>query len=340
MRPLHKVFAVLVGVLIITGIACGCWLASLWVESHRFLESRHPFPYGLPDQEIVFSPANPAHANPQFPTLGFIYADGTGREEYSLTLYEGSRSMWGVRIKTSQGMYPRWSRNGELLFSIRGIPPNVRIIDQEGRMYGAHCDTLQHGRLTFDLQGNILAPFYEGSKEYQNYQGYTVPGSVLIARHDLKHCRINGVFLLPISADPRFVEAVGENPDGWLVAQFYDFEAHTFKILLYHPTKGVKKIFPGVLPAFSDDGKWLAYYRLDGFLTIRRVETDEEHPLIRLRGWPEREWEWEIGKLSMPGWSPDGKWLVYSFPYKGIYKVNRESGQEFYLAPGWAPDWR
>lgn len=333
-------YKVLISVMIAIGIGCGFCLTSVWLKGQGALEPERPFPHGLPEQEIVFSPYNPDLANSQAPTIGFIYADGTGREEYSLTLYEGSRFLLGGKMKTSQGMDPRWSRDGELLFSIRGVPPVVRVIDKQGRMYGAQCDTLDQGRLTFDLQGNILAPFYEGSRVYQNYQGYAMPGSVLVARHDLKNCRINGVFLLPISADPRFVSAIGENPDGWLVAQFYDFEAHTLKILLYHPTKGVKKIFLGVLPAFSDDGEWLAYYRPDGFLTLRRVETDEEHPLVRIRGWPEREWEWKISELSMPGWSSDGQWLVYNDLYGRMHKVNRESGEEFYLAPGWSPDWR
>lgn len=334
-------YKVLIGVMIAIGIGCGLCLTSLWLKGQESLESERPFPHGLPKQEIVFSPYNPQLANPQAPTLGFIYADGTGREEYTLAIYQGARPMGiGGSPKISQGLWPRWSHNGELLFSVPGLPPDVRVIDQEGRMYGAQCSTLNHGRLTFDLQGNILAPIYEGSEEYQNYQGYTMPGSVLIARHDLKNCRINSVFLLPIPADPGFVDAIGENPDGWLVAQFYDREANTFKILLYHPAKNVQEVFPGRHPSFSDDGEWLAYYRPDGFLTIRRVETDEEHPLLRIRGWPERGWEDEVRQLSMPGWSPDGKWLVYSFPYRGIYKVNRESGEEFYLAPGFSPDWR
>lgn len=305
-------------------------------------ESLHPFPNGLPAQEIVFSPADPAIANTQFPTLGFIYADGTGREEYSLTLYEGSRSMWGVRIKTSQGMYPRWSRDGKLVFSIRGVPPTVRVIDQQGRMYGGQCNTLNHGRLTFDLQGNVLAPIYERSEVYQHYQGYTVPSSVLIARHDLKHCRINGIFLLPISADPKFVDAIGENPEGWLIASFYDFDAGTYKILLYHPVKKVQRIFLGRHPAFSDDGEWLAYYRPDDYLVVRRVGIEEEYPLTKVFNrhykWPTAE-EWG-DELSLPGWSPDSAWLVYNDGYGRMYKINRESGEKVYLGEGWAPDWR
>lgn len=338
MRRRHILIGVIISISITIGMACvSCW-ASLWLEEP---EPIHPFPNGLPKQEIVFSTYHPQLANSQAPTLGFIYADGTGREEYSLTLYDGSRTMFGCKAPpTSQGGSPRWSRDGELLFSMRGIPPVVRVIDKQGRMYGAQCDTLNHSSLTFDLQGNILAPIYEHSRVYQDYQGYAVPGSVLVARHDLKNCRINGVFLLPISADPRVVDAIGENPDGWIVAEFYDFEARTPKILLYHPTQRAQKIFQGIHPAFSDDGEWLAYYRLDGSLTIRRVETDEEQPLIRVKGWQKERWDVDRGALSMPGWSPDSQWLVYNTPAGEMYKVNRESGQAFYLGMGWAPDWR
>lgn len=330
-------YKVLIGMMIAIGIGCGLCLTSLWLKGKAPRESELPFPHGLPEQEIVFLPYNPRLANSQAPTFGFIYADGTGREEYTLAIYQGARPMgMGGRMKTSQGLWPRWSHNGDLLFSVPGVPPAVRVIDRRGRMYGAQCYTLEQGRLTFDLQGNILAPIYEGSEEYRNYRGYAMPGFVLVARHDLKNCHISGVFLLPISADPRFVDAIGENPDGWLVANFYDFEVRTFKILLYHPARNIQEVFPGRHPAFSDDGEWLAYYRPDGYLAIRHVETGEECSLIRVRDWN----EWTAYEASMPGWSPDSKWLVYNTSFGRMYKVNRENGQEFYLGAGWAPDWR
>lgn len=323
--------------LIIIGVAfTGCFVL-VWLQGKGF-ETSVPFPRGLPQQEIVFSPDAPHLANPQSRTLGFLNADGTGRREYSITLYEGARSMIGTRMKTSQGLYPRWSYNGELLFSIRGVPPAVRVIDQRGRMFGTHCDTLEQGRLTFDLEGNILAPFYQGSEVYQRYQGYAMPRSVLIARHNLKNCRINGILLLPIAADPRFVNSIGENPYGWLVADFYDFEEHTYKILLYHPENNVQRIFPGRHPSFSDDGEWLAYYRSDGYLVVQRVTSGEEFPLVKVDS-QGKDILW-AREFSMPGWSPDSEWLVYNDSSGKMYKIHRENGQQVYLGDGWSPDWR
>ncbi|MBC7227645.1 MAG: hypothetical protein H5T61_10490 [Thermoflexales bacterium] len=205
-------------------------------------------------------------------------------------------------------------------------------------MFGSRCDTLEQGRLTFDQEGNILAPFYQGSAAYQKYRGYAKPNSVLVARHDLKNCRIDGVFWLPIAADPRFVESIGESPSGWLVANFYDFEEHEYKILLYHPGEKVRRIFPGRHPSFSDNGEWLAYYRPDEYLVIHKVSTGEERPLVKV----ESQWDGMLwgSEFSMPGWSPDSEWLVYNDSFGRIYKIQRESGQRIYLGKGWSPDWR
>jgi len=300
-------------------------------------ENPFPFPKGLPNYEIVFIPYK-EEFNPRPPTLGFIHPDGTGRVEYTFELYSGARSMWGLKIATSQAFYPRWSSKGSLLFSIEGVPPNVRVIDPSGRMYGEKCDTLLGGILTFDPQGNILAPIYKFSQVYRNYEPYIQPGLVLIARHDLKNCRINGIFYLPVSVDPRYVWAIGENAQGWVVGSFYELETRSSRIVLCHHLRNICKFFPGWNPAFSDDGRWIAYYSPGGYLVVRDVESDEERVVIHAIDRPPAEsWlSWE----SMPGWSPDGEWLVYSSIFGKMYKVHWRSGQKVYLGYGWAPDWR
>ncbi len=319
--------------------ACAVWITyDIYKSLNPPPENRHPFPHGLPPHEIVFAPENPYRWNPGAPTLGFLHPDGSGREIYRLfPLYEGARVMFfGRRPAPSHGIYPRWSPTGALVFSFHGTPPNIRRIDPDGRMVGQDCDTLYGGELAFDAQGNLLAPLYPYSHAYRKAPPEARPGVVWIARHDLQHCRIAGFLPLPIAIDPRFVGPIAENRAGWVAAEFPDFETHERKILLYHPTRGVRLVFPGSHPAFSDDGTWLAYYAPDGMLMVRPVEGGTARPLVRAFS-PGKESSLEV---YMPGWSPDGEWLVYNTPQGEIYKVHRESGQRVYLGPGWTPDWR
>jgi len=319
---------------------CTSCLLLLWRWGYiGVYEDITPLPDGLPSQEIVFAPDPPYLASPQSRTLGFIHMDGSGRVEYKWPLYDGTRSLLGTPMFASQGIYPRWSYQGELLFSVRGVrgePLTVRLISKNGVMYGSKCDAPWGGRLNFDPQGNIIAFFNVYSSVYQHYQGYRMPGSVLIGRHDLKNCRINGVILLPAF---EFMDSISESSSGWLVADFYDSDTRTRQVLLYHPERGIREVFPGAHPSFSDDGEWLAYYRPDGYLAIRRVEGGEERALVEVKGAKEEVTNWPE-KLSMPGWSADGKWLVVNDSSGKMYIIHRESGQMKYIGPGWAPDWR
>jgi len=304
-------------------------------------ENPLPFPEGLPNYEIVFIPyTDPDELNPRPPTLGFIHPDGTGRVEYTFELYSGARSMWGLKIATSKAFYPRWSSRGSLLFSIGGVPPHVRMIDPSGRMYGEKCDAISGSKLTFDLRENILGLIYELSQTYRAYEPYVQPDSLLIARHDLKNCRIDGTFYLPISVDPGFIWAIGENAQRWVIGSIHKSEMDKEQVVLYHPLRNIFKVFPGQNPSFSDDGRWIAYYRPDGRLVVRNVESDEEHVVVRAIDHPVEFWSPESSCVSMPGWSPDGEWLVYSSIFGKMYKVHWRSGQKVYLGYGWAPDWR
>ena len=304
-------------------------------------ENPVPFPKGIPNYEIVFKPyTEPDELNPRPPTLGFIHPDGTGRVEYTFELYSGARSMWGTKIATSRAFYPRWSSTGSLLFSIGGVPPNVRMIEPSGRMYGENCDTLPGRILTFDPQGNILGPVYEFSEVYRDYEPYIQPDSLLIARHDLKNCHIDGTFYLPISVDPRFIWAIGENAQGWIIGSIHKSETGKDQVVLYNPLRNILKVFPGQEPAFSDDGRWIAYYRPDGYLVVRNVESDEEQVVIQAMDYPVEFWSPESSCVSMPGWSSDGEWLVYSSPVGRMYKVHWRSGRRVYLGYGCTPDWR
>lgn len=298
-------------------------------------ENPHPFPKGLPAQPIVFMPdADPVVADADSKSLGFMYPDGTGRIEYTLELYENARSMWGTKIKDSHALFPRWSPKGDLVFSIAGPPPNVRLIDSRGRMYGEECNSLRGGVINFDPQGNILGMIYESSPLYRKYQDYAQEGTVLVARHDLRGCRIVGVLLLPVAV--RGIGSVSESSQGWITGSFYDPTAGVSQVLLYHPGLKVKEVFPGTAPSFSDDGLWLAYYRPDGYLVVRSVTGGNERVITKVIPYPE---DW-LSYVSMPGWSPDGQWIVYNTPDGKIYKVHRESGEKVYLGYGWAPDWR
>ncbi len=295
-------------------------------------EARQPFPEGLPPRELVYVPPGPPVRS-----LGFARPDGTGRVERTLKFYTGWRSMWGIRIPTSQAFYPRWSQDGKkLLFSVQGPFPGARVIDASGRMYGEGCDTLDEGKWTFDPYGNVLAPIPRRSSIHQEFRPYMRPDAVLIARHRLETCSVEGFFLLPIRADR--VWAIGETRQGWITANFTRFTDRTPRILLYHPEQNIQKVFPGEDPAFSDDGRWLAYYDPDGLLIVREVEGERERVLLRVDR--ARFTSHGASWLSMPGWSPDGTQLIYNDPLGRMYAVDRNTGTRIYVGEGWTPDWR
>lgn len=299
-------------------------------------ELEYPLNGGIPQSEIVFMPdAGPVYVKQETKTLGFVNASGSNRQEYTFTLFGGSVSMFNVRYATLHAFSPRWSMSGnELAFSIPDPIQNMRLIGEDGKMYGRTCTDISGSALTFDLQGNVFAEITKHALVYEDYKDMT--DSALIARYDLKSCQIVAVFSLPVPFGS-FVGEISESDQGVLSAAFYDFDTHLDSILLYDETTGEYQTFPGFHPSLTEDGALLAYYSMAGALVIRDMRTGMERELLHF--FPAND-DWPPRFMSMPGWSPDHQWLVYNTPEGEIFKINIETGENIYLTYGWVPDWR
>ena len=337
-KTIHKIVLIIAFLLIILFFTITCspmnYLVSLITEEEIETEQEYPLGGPIPQSEIVFMPdSDPISANHDTKSLGFINADGGNRQEYTFTLIGGSLSNFGKHIPTQYASLPRWSISGdELLFGIKDLPPNIRLVNASGKMYGQDCLDVGYGG-TFDLQGNIFIIITKKDPLYADYMD--TAGNGLIARYDLKSCHIIEVFSVSVDF---LVGEIQEAENGLLVAAFWDSDEDIDKILIYDQTTGESQTMPGYHPSLSEDGTMLVYYNMEGALVIRDIETGEER---MLKVYSKSEgWAWSPEYISMPGWSPDNKWLVYNTPEGEIYKINIETKENIYLTYGWAPDWK
>lgn len=302
-------------------------------------EPKVPLPNGIPKNDIVFmpnDPVNPGYANTVRPTLGFINDDGTESVVYSFLIFGGSLSNFGEKLGTNRAEYPRWSKSGDMLvFEIRGNLPNTRLIDFQGRMYGKNCDAFVGG--DFDAKGNILGGITKASPFYSEYQNKVTANASLVARYDIKNCTLVDVFSVPIPQDS-FTSGINEAENSLVTAGLYKSNTNTNKVMIFDPMIQSLTSFPGYDPSLSNDGTWLAYYSTVGDLIVRNIKSGVEKSIINVI--PSDDVINENDYFSMPGWSPDNKWLVYNTLEGKIYKVNIETGENVYITDGWAPDWR
>lgn len=102
------------------------------------------------------------------------------------------------------------------------------------------------------------------------------------------------------------------------------------KIFRFHFADSRKELFTasnvgGVFPAYSPDGKWIAYVSLRR-LRIRNVQTAEEKVLVN-----------DDLVKELPAWSPDGRWIAYQASDGGdfgydVWKVDVDSGRAIRLS--------
>lgn len=300
-------------------------------------ETEYPLNGPIPQKEIVFMPdADPIHVEIDSKTLGFINADGSARQEYIFTLFGGASSLYGKRIPDQYASHPRWSMDGdEITFSIRNTAPNMRLIDQDGRMYGKNCEDIGSGEFMLDFNGYALIEITKNDAVYEKYKAIT--NDALVARYDLKSCRIISVFSVPVPMDYFMIGEIQEAENSLLAAAYWDTREDINKILLFERASGETQTFAGYHPSLTEDGTMLAYYNRYGKLIVRNLETGIERELLSVIPSPQ---ESNHGYFSMPGWSPDNQWLVYNTSEGEIFKINISTGENKYLTYGWAPDWR
>jgi len=294
-------------------------------------EPTFPLPNGIPKDDLVFMPdGNPVNMNEEGKTLGFINDNGSDYIDYTFKIFGGARSNFGKRLYNQEALYPRWSRSGTMLaFSVASTPPDIRLIDSQGRMYGQNCDGLNQDS-TFDSNGNILGEITKDSPFYPEYQNKITANTSLVGRYDLKTCTLVDVFSIPVPQHS-LLSYISEAGNGLVTAEF---NTDSNKIIIFDQTTRVFTLFPGSYPSLSRDGLQLAYYDQNGNLVVRDIKSGMEKTIIDAFSVDDPDW------LFMPGWSPDNKWLVYNTPDGKIYKVNIETGENIYITYGWAPDWR
>ncbi len=319
------------------------WLAflviPLFLVACGEAEPKIPLPNGIPKDDLVFMPdGNPVNKNEEGKTLGFINDDGSHSVDYTFKIFGGALSNFGLRLYNQQANYPRWSRSGTMLaFSVASIPPDIRLIDSSGRMYGQNCDGLDQD-LTFDSQGNILGEITKDSPLYPEYKKNITANISLIGRYDLRTCTVVGVFSVPVPQDFDLWN-ISEAGNGLVTAEFNASNTDIDTIIIFDPTTQAFTSFPGYFPSMSRDGAWLAYYNLSGDLIVRNIKSGVEKTVTHVFT-DNDPYSSNSDFLFLPGWSPDNKWLVYNTPDGKIYKANIETGENIYITYGWAPDWR
>jgi hypothetical protein len=302
-------------------------------------EPRIPLPNGIPNDDLVFMPdGNRVSLKDAGKTLGFINNDGTDKVIYTFKIASGARSTFGVRYITQQANSPRWSSSGNALaFSIAGTPPDIRLIDSKGEMYGQNCDGLNQDS-TFDSAGNILGEITKDSPLYPRYEIKITANNSLVGRYNLRTCTIVDVFSFPVSQHS-LLRNISEDGNGFVTAEYYETKARVNTIILFNQTSQLFTSFPGYLPSLSRDGAFLAYYNLAGDMIVRDIKSGVERTIIKVFT-ENSPYSSKSDYLYLPGWSPDNKWLVYNTVEGKIYKINIETGENVYITDGWAPDWR
>ena len=293
--------------------------------------------YGLPDKDIVFVPSEyPTYSDADISTLGFINADGTGREEYSFLFAGGAKSMYGMTLYTQYADTPRWSTSGdELTFGIRNTAPNIRLIDSQGYMYGKNCYTIG-GPISFDRNNYLIKVLREDDLIFSQYQ-YLIDGNhIALVRFNLKNCTVLSVSSLAAPSGIFFTIG-NETASGQFIISYYQTGTDIPNFFIYEPMQDDHQIFSGFFPELNNDGTLLAYYSTEGVLNIKNVETGAERIIAKVTS---NTFSLANNKLSNPSWSPDSQWIVYSTDDGKIYKINVETEEKIYLTHGWSPDWR
>jgi len=261
---------------------------------------------GIPQRDLVFSLSDPVLAWTT-KQIGFIKAAGSGFTTRSFeenVLGFGPCALFDSIIWNHAGTaivtrFPGHWASGS------GYP---MVLDQDGR--ARVCwDIIYKSdeRLWLEGDSNVVIRI---RNEHDIYQ---------IVLLDMNTCEI--IRTLYTEAEVRDVFEADLNQDGWLWVE------RSYEVAVINPDGEEVKVIDDIMnPAWSADGKWLAYYQDDHGIYIEHRSEGEGRLVLELSGRP------------VTTWSPDGKWLAYN--YYGIKTVNIETGEQILIyEDGYSPSW-
>lgn len=307
-------------------------------------EKSQPFPNGLPESEIVFSLYDPFFAHGLTKkTIGFVDAEGDNRKAVFFNIAGGSATLWPRNYSTYVNG-PRWNSSGdELVFTIRDVRPNVRVINSEGLMYGKDCADIDLAgyHLEFDNEDYLIAWISDLNSGYEHFAPSEISeDEQLVVKYDVKSCQIVEILIVPISSEYWLFDL--NLSDEYLSVMLLDTKKSRFnnserpyKTFLMNLENGDTKEFLGVHPSLSDDGSLLAFFDYSGNLVVENLDDgtqkDIETPISQGD---------DFEFICRPGWSSDNQWLVFNDTEGNIYKLNIMTEELKFLTKGYCPDWR
>ena len=334
----------ILGVLGIVVWVCFIFLFTKIKSSFGRYEPAQPFPEGLPESEIVFSPYDPFFAHGQTDkTIGFIDADGDNLKLDFFYISGGSAINWPKQYSTIADS-PRWNNNGDkLVFTIRDVRPNVRVIDNEGFMHGRGCNDIDLAgyQLEFDNDGSVIAWISELNSGYEQLAGSVIGNDEqLIVIYDVMSCMVIEKLKIPCSSR-YWLYDINLSKD-YLSVMLLDTNKNRFnmlerpyKILIINNETGDVKEFIGVHPSQSDDGTLLAYFDYSGYIVVENL-SEGTQDIFDTPITEDDDFEF----LCRPGWSSDNQWVVFNDTEGNIYKLNLKTKDLVYITEGYCPDWK
>jgi hypothetical protein len=305
-------------------------------------------PTSFPDTDIVFQTDTLLLASSRKDTLGFVNSDGTGLVYLDIRI----PNMWGGKDLPSFPVID--AANHTLVF---------RIVDAPR----------QPGRLVLMRAGEraVICPLEMGverpsltADELHMVIDLVNPGGRL-ALYDLADCRPGSQDLAGSAIETRTGAYPAEgtlSEDSsrlayveWQPTAGQSYPRSPKLIVLDMMLMAENALAVGTAPAWSPDGRWLAYTGPDGIYLIA-PDGSGQHRVAQYTS-PEDGGEAPFAGFwpPLPSWSPDGRWLVYhkcTLPPApkthcdriqdfSIFKVNVETGEEVKILDGGLnPYWR
>ncbi len=286
-------------------------------------------PDRLPDADIIFNAGN---------GLGFVNADGSGMTAVPFTVgYTDFFGTWQSPLLMGDGK--------TILVTFTSIPGS------SGKIFA-----LLAGERAMDCGWNgTIHIAADGSHILVNTGNMIekyLPEDCGTKNPPEKVYSVNGNSRASLSPDEQYIAEVRGGEKG----------VEDYIVIRLLETGEERNLGDGDFPAWSRDGRWLAYTGADGIYVIQLSSGAEPRRLVSLKG-PDPDgkglvYQEDLAEQYYPPiayWSPDGHWLVYHVyskkpvndkaeywaKYYSIFKVNTETGESIKLIDGgYSPSWR